>query len=87
MTFQQKPGTGALFRNDKKGNDKAPDYRGNGVSIAGEALDLAGWLKKDKNGKTFLSLSIKAPRDRAAPDKLQSARKPLRDDLDDEIKF
>jgi len=26
--YEQKEGQGSLFRNDKKGNEKAPDYRG-----------------------------------------------------------
>ncbi len=45
-----------LFRNDKKGNDKAPDYRGN---TQDKAYDVACWLKDDKNGNKYLSCVLK----------------------------
>jgi uncharacterized protein (DUF736 family) len=51
--------TGALFTNDKKGNDKAPDYKGK-INLNGTDYDLAGWKKQGKNG-TFLSLKISEP--------------------------
>jgi hypothetical protein len=40
--------TGALFTNDKKGNDKAPDYKGK-INLNGTDYDLAGWKKQGKN--------------------------------------
>lgn len=65
--------TGALFTNDKRGNDKAPDYRGD-FKITQELLDalavafgtghdkvqLAGWKKVGQKG-TYLSLSVQPP--------------------------
>lgn len=51
---------GVLFQNNKKGNEKAPDYKGN-INFNGVEKQLSGWKKKDKNGNTFLSLSISEP--------------------------
>jgi hypothetical protein len=55
MGFQHKDGTGALFRSDQKGNERAPRYRGE-LMINGTAYELAAWVKEGSRG-TFLSLS------------------------------
>lgn len=50
---------GALFKNDKTGgNPNWPDYRGN-INVNGAEFWLDAWLKKSKDGKTYMSLSIK----------------------------
>lgn len=46
-----------LFRNDKKGNDKAPDYRGNDKD---KTIEVACWLKPLKSGTgQYLSCVVK----------------------------
>ena len=55
MSFQRKDGTGTLFRNDQKGNDRAPRYRGE-LMINGIPYELAAWVKDGARG-AFLSLS------------------------------
>lgn len=65
MSFTPKDGSGALFKNDKRGNDKAPDYRGD-IMINGTLFEVAGWLKKSGNGSTFMSLSAKPKEERTA---------------------
>ncbi len=84
--FQQKPGFGSLFRN-KKENDKQPDYRGEACTPNGEQVRIAGWLKKDKNDNTYLSLKIEEPRDQAGSAPAKPATKPARDFVDDDIPF
>lgn len=56
MAFELKEGQGSLFKNDKKGNEKAPDYTGN-VLVGGEKKRLAAWVKEGKSGK-FLSVQM-----------------------------
>jgi hypothetical protein len=55
---------GCLFRNDKRGNDKAPDYRGT-AEIEGKTWDLSGWVREIKGGKMagqkMLSLAFQEP--------------------------
>lgn len=51
---------GALFANDKRGNDKAPDYTGN-CEIVGQKYRLAGWIQTSKGGQTYLSLKVSIP--------------------------
>lgn len=54
--------TGAMFVNEKRGNEKAPDRRGE-ITIQGQKWELAGWLKTSKTGTKFLSLKAQLPRD------------------------
>lgn len=57
--MEQKDNTGVLFINNKKMNEKQPDYTGSAIN--GIKKDVSGWKKKSKNGDTYLSLSIKDP--------------------------
>jgi uncharacterized protein (DUF736 family) len=86
--FQQKPGFGSLFRN-KKESDKQPDYRGDACTPKGEQIRIAGWLKKDKNDKTYLSLKVEEPREQQseAPANKPAGRPARAADFDDEVPF
>ena len=48
---------GVLFKNDKKENEKQPDFTGK-INIEGKDFRLAAWKKESKNGKTFLSINV-----------------------------
>jgi hypothetical protein len=67
--YQQKPDSGTLKATLSKGKESAPDYWGdihinmndmtavkveNGLTV----FKLSGWKRIDKNGKTYLSLSV-----------------------------
>lgn len=54
MAYEMKEKTFSLFENDKKGNDKAPDYKGKGL-INGEEVKIAVWKKTGKTGVEYLS--------------------------------
>lgn len=84
MSYEMKEGQGSLFKNDKKGNDKRPDYRGECL-INGEKLEISAWIKEGKKGK-FMSLSIKAPQERGSQDS-KPAAKPQNDFADDDLDF
>lgn len=62
MAYENKPGTGALFKNDKKGNEKAPDYTGSFVAHrdikAGEEISSALWTTKSKAGMNYFHHKI-----------------------------
>ena len=65
MAYEKKPNTGALFVNDKKEKDTHPDRKGDGVvecPCCKKTFDvwLSGWIRKNENIGTFLSLSFKA---------------------------
>lgn len=69
------PPSGALFTNTRKTSDKHPDYTGS-LEISMDVLkvlveqaksgqsikmDIAGWKKTSKAGKTFLSILANKP--------------------------
>lgn len=66
--------SGALFANPKKTSDKHPDRTGS-INVDGVDYWISGWLKKDKNDKPYLSLSVKSkeekPRQSSEPTRKQ----------------
>lgn len=62
MSYQPKEGSGSLFRNDKKGVENRPDYRGD-LLLNGVLYEVAAWVKEGKKGK-FMSLSAKPKEER-----------------------
>ena len=79
---------GALFKAEKK-NEKDRDYSGS-INVAGHDYWLSAWINKSKNGRTYMSLSVK-PKDgqpEAKPQaQAEAPRRSVREDMDDEIPF
>lgn len=59
MSNYDNTNSGVLFKNDKKSNEKAPDYKGK-VNVEGKEKDIAGWIREGKSGK-FISIKISEP--------------------------
>lgn len=68
MAYEHKAGELTLFKNERKENDRQPDYKGRGCGLDGQPLEIAGWLRQGQRG-TFISIRISTPRERteAAP--------------------
>lgn len=49
--------SGALFKNDKRQTENHPNYRGS-CEINNEQYWVSAWVKKDKNGNAYMSLSF-----------------------------
>ena len=72
--------SGVLFKNDKKDNERAPEYKGN-IMVDGQEYWISAWIKEGKTGK-FMGLAV-SPRDAQPP-----ASKPVASNLkDDDIPF
>lgn len=67
MSDYDNTNSGALFKNDKEGNENRPDYRGN-VNVEGKDFEISAWLKTAKSGVKYMSLSIQEPYAKKAPD-------------------
>ena len=70
--YEQRPDSGVLFKNDKKGNEKAPDYTGDYTTQDGNKRRIAAWIKESKIGGKYMSLSFsdmrrQEPKDDPAP--------------------
>jgi len=81
--YQQKDGTGALFQNDRKGNEKAPSMKGD-ITIGGIKYKLAAWTKETKAGAKFFSLKAEEPQEGAAKPAKPAV---VADDPDDFLPF
>jgi len=86
MAFEQRDNSGSLFKNEKKEKDTHPDYTGNGM-IDGREYWFSAWIKRDRNGKAFMSLAFKpkdfAQKEARRPDPISTGR-PRQNDMDDD---
>lgn len=80
MAYEQKEGSGTLFRNDKKTSPNQPDFRGE-AKFNGQVIELAMWNKETSNGSPMLSLAIKAKQE-WTPKQEKVTSNPQEDDLD-----
>lgn len=74
---------GVLFKNYRKDKSSHPDYTGN-INVDGEEKQIAAWIKEDKKGNKYMSLSVSEPyqkdkQNNKAPEKTES--------FDDDIPF
>lgn len=67
--------SGVLFKNDKKEQEKHPDYKGS-IMVDGTEYWLSAWIKEGKSGK-FMGLAV-SPKDAQPP-----VGKPTPKNLDD----
>ena len=66
MAYEVKDNTFSLFENDKKGNDKAPDYKGRGL-FNGQEVRVAVWKRTSQSGIEYLSGTIEPAQKADAP--------------------
>lgn len=76
--FEQRDNSGTLFRNDRRQNDKQPEYSGDGV-INGVPMWISAWVKEGKNGK-FFSMAFK-PKEERQPKREQYRSESSGDDV------
>lgn len=81
MAYEQKDNTFSLFENDKKGNDKRPDWSGKGM-VSGVQVKIAVWKRTSQSGIEYLSGTIEeVPQpDIPQPEKEPEPAKDLLDD-------
>lgn len=49
---------GSIFINDRKEQDSHPDWKGS-INVNGTDYWISGWKKSSKEGKKFISLSVR----------------------------
>lgn len=84
MAYEQKPNTGALFRNDKREKDTHAHARGDAL-IDGVAYYVDAWTNTDRNGNKYQSLKFKRKEQRVAQDRDDPrTHGTVADDMDDD---
>lgn len=88
MAYERKPGEFSMNKNDKGDNPKRPDYRGDGIDLNGQPVEIAGWIKDGPKGK-WMSCTMKPKQARPAPNEVTPEAKPAGkfDDMEDDIPF
>jgi uncharacterized protein (DUF736 family) len=93
MSNYDNTNTGALFKNDKQGNENWPDYRGS-ININGEEFWISAWLKTSKKDNTkYMSLAVQPKEQKKQSAKQNKQRAPDpdphngADDFDGDIPF
>ncbi len=66
MSYEQKPGQGSLFKNDKKSTEQHPDYKGSITLPDGTECWMSAWVKRPEGKTPFMSISIQ-PKDQSQP--------------------
>jgi uncharacterized protein (DUF736 family) len=78
--YEQRDNSGVLFANNKKKNDREPDYRGDSM-VNGQVVEVSAWSKPTKNGGLFLSLSFREKQEyRPSQREIAPEREPGEDD-------
>lgn len=82
MSYTIKDNTFSLFENDKKGNEKRPDFSGRGM-VSGVEVKVAVWKRTSQSGVEYLSGSIEevAKPDMPEPEKAEPQPEAIGDDL------
>lgn len=69
---------GALFKEQEKSSERAPDYKGS-INVDGKDYWLSAWVKEAQSGRKYMSLSVE-PKEKQAPRQQPTGRgKPSRD--------
>lgn len=76
---------GVLFKNDRKGNENQPDYKGS-CEVDGVEYWISAWIKEGQKGK-FMSLSFTEKEAAPAPPPRRQERQRAQQPDDDDIPF
>jgi len=69
--METKNNSGIAFKNVKKTNEKAPDYKGT-VNVNGKDMEIAMWVKESQKGTKYFSVSFQEPFKKDAENKTYS---------------
>ena len=74
--------SGALFKNDRKEQEKQPDYKGS-LTVNGSEYWISAWLNESKSGQKYMGLKVNLKEQQQA----QAAPKNDAVDFDDDVPF
>lgn len=75
---------GAIFKNERKQNERQPDYNGT-VNVEGKEYYISCWIKESQAGKKFFSASLTAKEEQRPAPKALSAEPTF--EIDEDLPF
>ena len=84
MSYQHKPNSGSLFKNDQREKDTHPHAKGSAL-IDGVEYWVSAWTNQKDNGEKWQSLKFSRKDENKAPKPPPKAAEP--DDFNDDIDF
>lgn len=75
---------GSMFVNDKKTEEKHPDWNGS-LNVNGVEFWISGWKKMSKGGKPFLSISIREKQEQTRQVSQPTRKAPAKEEFNDDI--
>lgn len=78
---------GRLWKNERKTEDRHPDYTGFWTDDSGTEYYLSGWKNQDKSGKTSLSLKLGKAKEAQQPAAKPKPQPSNLGDMDDDVPF
>jgi len=76
----------ALFKNDKKGNERAPEYKGS-IVVDGKKYWMSAWLREAKSGQKYMSGSVQLAESPPQPTPKPAPQPKSIEDIDSDIPF
>ena len=73
MAYEVRDLSGSIFKNRKKQNEKSADMTGS-ARIFGRDVWVNAWVKTDKNGEKWISLSFREKEDKPEYDQRRDER-------------
>jgi len=70
MAYERKPGTGVLFKNQRRKTDRHPHYTGTWYGEDGNDYWLSAWINESVKGEKYMTLAlggVKEQKQEAAP--------------------
>ena len=64
MAYEHKENKGSLFKNDKKEEEKQPDFTGQ-ANVDGTLYNVSAWINESKNGKKYFGMSFSIPKEKS----------------------
>lgn len=64
MAYEPRDNSGTLFKNDRKEEERHPDYQGDCL-IDGKAYRMSAWIKRKEGKPPFMSFSFTPKREAA----------------------
>lgn len=84
MKNETKINSGGIFKNEKKTDEKHPDYQGR-INVDGIDKDISLWLKEAKSGVKYFSVSIRPAY--VKPDLIEKPKEQPTKSFDDDLPF